>query len=151
MIEGVVVEERRVIPDERGWLMECLRCDEDIFEKFGQVYVSAVYPGVVKGWHKHRLQDDFVVCLKGMIKLVMFDPRKDSATYGEVDELFIGDKRPVIVKIPRGVYHGWKGIGEETALVLNCPTEPYNYENPDEDRLDPHESPIPYDWSRKDR
>ena len=48
MIKGVKIKNLRVIPDERGWLMEILRCDEDLYENFGQVYISTAYPGVVK-------------------------------------------------------------------------------------------------------
>jgi len=54
-IEGLQVTNLRTIPDERGWLMEILRNDDDIFEKFGQVYMTTAYPGVVKGWHYHKI------------------------------------------------------------------------------------------------
>ena len=40
MIEGVQVKKLRVIPDERGRLMEILRADDDIFLGFGQVYLT---------------------------------------------------------------------------------------------------------------
>ncbi|RLD16585.1 MAG: dTDP-4-dehydrorhamnose 3,5-epimerase [Caldiserica bacterium] len=150
MIEGVKIKKLRVIPDERGRVMEILRNDDEIFEKFGQVYLSTVYPGVVKAWHYHKIQDDFVCCLKGMIKLVLYDARENSKTKGEIMELFIGEHNPLLVKIPKGVYHGWKGISENEAYVINVPTEVYNYENPDEYRVDPYKNDIPYDWKRKD-
>jgi len=150
MIEGVRVKKLKVIPDERGRLMEMLRCDDELFSKFGQVYLSATYPGVVKGWHYHQKQDDNIVCVQGMLKLVLYDPRPDSPTRGEIDEFFIGVHNPMLVQVPRGVYHGWKCISEGEALVINCPTEPYCYDQPDEHRLDPHRNDIPYDWARKD-
>jgi dTDP-4-dehydrorhamnose 3,5-epimerase len=75
MIEGVKVKNLKVIPDERGRLMEILRCDDDMFVTFGQVYMTTTYPGVVKAWHYHRKQDDFITCVKGMLKLVLFDDR----------------------------------------------------------------------------
>ena len=71
MIDGVVVKNLRVIPDERGWVMEMLRCDDDIYTKFGQVYLSVVYPGVVKGWHYHKIQTDRFTVVKGMAKVVL--------------------------------------------------------------------------------
>ena len=49
MIEGVKVKKLKVIPDERGRLMEILRNDDECYEKFGQVYMTTNYPGVVKG------------------------------------------------------------------------------------------------------
>jgi dTDP-4-dehydrorhamnose 3,5-epimerase len=150
MIEGVKVKKLKVIPDERGRLMEILRCDEEAFDKFGQVYLSTTYPGVVKGWHYHKLQADHIVCVKGMLKLVLYDDREGSATRGEVGVYFIGEHNTLLVKVPKGVYHGWKCISESEALVINCPTEPYNYSQPDEYRVDPHRNDIPYQWERKD-
>ena len=150
MIEGVKVKKLKVIPDERGRLMEMFRCDDEFFTKFGQVYLSTTYPGVVKGWHYHKLQADNIVCVKGMLKLVLYDGRESSATKGEVNEFFLGEHNPLLVQVPKGVYHGWKCISENEAFVINCPTEPYNYSQPDEYRLDPHSSDIPYQWERKD-
>ena len=149
MIEGVKTKKLRVIPDERGRLMEILRCDEEIFEKFGQVYVTTTYPGVVKGWHYHKVQMDNVAVVHGMVKLALYDAREGSPTKGEVNEFFLGIHNPMLVQIPKGVYHGWKCIGQEEAVVVNSPTEPYNYEKPDEYRV-PFDSPtVPYDWEIK--
>jgi dTDP-4-dehydrorhamnose 3,5-epimerase len=146
MIEGVKTKKLKVVPDERGRLMEILRCDDEIFEKFGQAYVTTTYPGVVKGWHYHKVQTDNVVVVHGMVKLVLYDAREGSPTKGEVKEFFVGIHNPMLVQIPNGVYHGWKCISPEEAIVVNCPTEPYNYKNPDEHRV-PFDSPaVPYDW-----
>ena len=76
MIEGVKIKKLKVIPDERGRLMEILRADDEVFEKFGQVYMTTTYPGVVKGWHFHKVQSDNVACMQVMIKLVLYDQRE---------------------------------------------------------------------------
>ncbi len=151
MIKGVKIKRLKVIPDERGRLMEILRQDDKLFEKFGQVYLTTAYPGVVKGWHYHKKQDDNMAVVKGMMKIVLFDGRKKSPTYKEINEFFSGENNPILVHIPRGVYHGFKCISEEEALVINIPTEVYNYDNPDEFRLSPHNNNIiSYNWERKD-
>lgn len=149
MIEGVKIKKLKVLPDERGRLMEMLRSDDDLFLKFGQVYMTSTYPGVVKAWHLHKVQTDNVVCVTGMIKLVMYDPRDGSPTKGDVKELFIGEHNPVLVQIPKNVYHGWKCVSENEAIVINCPTEVYDYQQPDEFRLPYDSDEIPYDWSLK--
>lgn len=149
MIEGVKTKKLRVIPDERGRLQEILRCDEEIFQKFGQVYVTTTYPGVVKGWHYHKIQTDNVAVVHGMVKLVLYDAREESPTKGEINEFFMGVHNPMLVQIPKGVYHGWKCISLEEAIVVNSPTEPYHYQEPDEHRI-PFDSPdVPYDWGIK--
>ena len=90
MIMGVKTKMLKTIPDERGYLMEILCCDEDLLNQFGQVYMTTAYPGVVKGWHYHNKQDENFAVVKGMIKLVLYDRRPDSLTYGDVNEFFIG-------------------------------------------------------------
>jgi dTDP-4-dehydrorhamnose 3,5-epimerase len=150
MIDGVETKVLKRIPDERGRLMEILRNDDDMFKVFGQVYMTTTYPSVVKAWHYHKKQDDHIVCVKGMLKLVLYDGRKKSPTYNEVNEFFIGDYNPMLIKVPKMIYHGWKCISEEEAIVINIPTEPYDRKNPDEYRLDPHINDIPYKWERKD-
>lgn len=148
-IQGVELKPLKVIPDERGWLMEILRRDDPMFASFGQVYVSATYPGVVKAWHYHRRQTDHFACVAGMVKLVLVDTRDDSPTRGVINEFFLGTYNPTLVRVPNLVYHGWKCISPEPSLVINVPDEPYVYDEPDEYRLDPHGT-LPYDWTRKD-
>lgn len=126
--------------------MEVLRSDWELFEKFAQAYVTAAYPQVVKAWHMHKKQTDNIACVRGMVKLVLFDGRKNSKTKGEIDEFVMGEKNPLIVKIPPQVWHGFKNIGEEIAIVMNVPTNLYNYKDPDEHRLPPDTSKISYDW-----
>jgi dTDP-4-dehydrorhamnose 3,5-epimerase len=151
MIEGVKIKKLKVIPDERGRLMEMLRSDDELFITFGQVYLTTAYPGVVKGWHYHKKQTDNMVVVKGMMKIVLYDAREGSSTKGEVNEFFMGIHNTILLQIPPFVFHGFKCIGEEEAMVINCPTETFNYEDPDEFRVDPHENDIPYDWGRADR
>ena len=150
MIDGVKIKKLRVIPDERGRLMEMLRRDDDLFQKFGQVYMTTTYPGVVKAWHKHEKQADNIACVAGMIRMAMYDGRPGSPTFKEIDEFYLGVHNPLLVQVPAGVYHGWMAVSPEEAVIVNIPTEAYDREHPDEQRLDPHENDIPYLWKRKD-
>ena len=150
MIKDVTVKKLRVMCDERGRLMEMLRNDDEIFKGFGQSYLTAAYPGVVKAWHYHRKQWDHFVVVAGMMKVVLYDSREGSPTYGEVNEFFMGPHNPILLQIPPMVYHGFKCISETEAVVVNTPTEVYNYKEPDEYRVDPHNNDIPYNWARKD-
>ncbi|MHA1268795.1 MAG: dTDP-4-dehydrorhamnose 3,5-epimerase family protein [Candidatus Helarchaeota archaeon] len=151
MIDGVKIKKLKVIPDERGRLAEILRSDDkDFFIKFGQVYITTAYPGVTKAWHYHKKQWDNMAVIYGMMKIVLYDNREGSPTKGEINEFFAGIYNPILVQIPPKVYHGFKCISETEAIVINCPTEVYVYDDPDEYRIPPHENDIPYDWSRRD-
>lgn len=150
LIEGVRIRQLAAHCDERGRLMEMLRSDWPEFEKFGQAYLTTAYPGVVKAWHYHKKQMDSFVCIRGMMKIAIYDTRKGSTTKGLVNEFFAGEHNLVLIQIPRDVYHGFKCISEYEAVILNFPTETYNYKEPDEYRLPAHTKKIPYSWGRKD-
>jgi len=151
LIDGAKVKRLRVIPDERGRLAEMIRNDDkEFFIKFGQLYMTVGYPGVVKGWHYHKKQIDNFIAVKGMMKVVLYDGREDSPTHGEVNEFFMGEKNMLLLQIPTFVLHGFKTISEVEAILINCPTEVYNYSDPDEFRVHPHDNEVPYDWARKD-
>jgi len=149
LIDGVAIKELKVHADERGSLMEILREDDEIFEHFGQAYVSLNYPGVIRAWHYHKKQTDYFAVVKGMVKVALYDGRPDSPTYGVVQEFFLGERNNIVLKIPPGVLHGYKTIGVEPSLLLNFPTIPYNPAQPDEYRLPWNSDQIPYDWSLK--
>ena len=147
MINDVHIKKLKLIPDERGQLMEILRSDEEIFKVFGQVYMTTAYPGVIKAWHYHKKQDDYFTCVSGSMRLALYDARKDSSTYKEINDFMIGRDNPILVKIPKFVYHGFKCVGDKEAIVINVPTLPYNYKEPDEYRIDAFRNDIPYDWN----
>lgn len=149
MIDGVKVKDLKVMPDERGLLMEMWRSDDPDFKQFGQVYVTMVYPGVVKAWHYHKIQTDHFVCVSGMAKVVLHDDREDSPTRGETNEFVIGWQRQRLIIIPNGVFHGFTAVGTEPAMIVNTPTELYNYDDPDEYRRPFDDPAIGYDWGVK--
>ncbi|KPK47828.1 MAG: dTDP-4-dehydrorhamnose 3,5-epimerase [Dehalococcoidia bacterium SM23_28_2] len=149
MIEDVEIKQLTKHADERGYLMELMRCDDAIFRKFGQAYVSLNYPGVVRGWHYHKKQDDYFAVVKGMVKVALYDAREGSPTHGQVDQFFLGEQNSILLKIPVGVMHGYKTVSTEPSLLINFPTEPYDPQEPDEYRLPWDTDEIPYDWDIK--
>ena len=151
MIHGVAIKQLKPLVDERGFLMEMLRADDAIFEGFGQVYVTGCRRGVAKGWHYHKLQTDHFVCLSGRALVVLYDGRDESPTRGEVQEFILTspplpEPAPMLLKIPRLVVHGFTAHGCDEARIVNVPTLPYRYADPDEFRY-PWNSPEgPYRW-----
>jgi len=144
VIDGIVITQLRQISDERGKIMHMLRADDPQFEQFGEIYFSMVYPGAIKAWHLHTKMTLNYAVVVGMVKLVLYDPRPSSPTKGEVQELFLGEENYARVKIPPGIYNGFKGVGTIPAIVANCATIPHD---PQEIlRLDPYSKEIPYDW-----
>jgi len=148
MIDGVVVKKLKFIKDGRGKLMEVIRNDDSFFTRFGQAYVTTAKPGVVKAWHYHKTQDDNIALVSGRIRFGLYDAREGSRTHGEVMDILMDEENPKLVHVPRGVYHGFKGLEREESMVMNVPTEAYNHGEPDEYRVDPFENDIPFDWGK---
>jgi len=134
-MKGIIVKPLRKIPDERGSVCHMLRADDPDFKQFGEIYFSTVYPGVIKGWHKHTKMELNYCCIKGMIKLVVFDGRN-------FEEYYLGDKNYCLVKVRPEIWNAFQGLGTEEAIVANCASIPH----------DPNEiirkgvKEIVYDW-----
>ncbi len=146
MIDGVRVRDLVVHADDRGMLMEMWRSDDPDFERFGQCYVTMVYPGVVKAWHSHVKQTDHFVCVQGMAKVALHDDREGSPTRGETNTFVVGWQRQRLIIIPPQILHGFTAVGDEPALIVNIPTEPYDHDDPDEQRRPWDDPAIGYDW-----
>ena len=144
-IEGVKIKQLRTIPDERGKIYHMLRCDDEIFTEFGEIYFSQIYPGVVKAWHYHEKMILNYSVIEGMIKLVLFDDRKGSKTQGNTMEIFMGEENRILVQVPKQVWNGFKGIGVGKAIVANCASIPHD---PEEIKRKPYNE-LPYDWELK--
>mgnify|MGYP005838364981 CR=1 FL=1 len=146
-INDVIVKKLNKIPDERGTIYHMLKKEDEVFESFGEIYFSTIYPNVVKGWHLHSKMTLNYAVISGMIKLVLYDDRKNSKTRGNIMEIFMGEENYLLVKIPPGIWNGFKCVGTEKAIVANCATISHD---PNEiKRMDPQDQSIKYDWSLK--
>ena len=146
-IEGVRVLPLAVHPDERGWLFEILRADDAHFLQFGQIYLSAAHPGVIKAWHAHERQTDYQCVVDGRALVGLYDDRDDSPTRGQTMAIDARGEEPVLILIPPGVWHGYMTLGDQRCLVVNIPTDVYTPDAPDELRRDPHDPAIPFTWA----
>jgi len=147
-IEGIVVREVLHVPRDHGIITEMFRSEWDPTGlPVVHIYQSRLFPGAIGAWSCHAKTVDRLFVNQGNLKVVLFDGREESRTYQRVVELYVGDARPAFVILPAGVWHGLQNLGATDALVINYPTNAYNYEDPDHYRL-PFDSPeIPYTWT----
>lgn len=144
-IEGVEIKDLVIHKDERGFFSEIMRQSEGIFQdSFAQWSYSFNNTGVVKAWHLHERQTDWMCTLVGDMKLVLYDTREDSSTHKEIMEILMGETQGLkVVKIPPGVAHGYKVINGPMSIVYLTNRE---YDPEDELRI-PHDDPeIGFDW-----
>jgi dTDP-4-dehydrorhamnose 3,5-epimerase len=150
-IAGVSVREVRHVPRDHGVLTEIFRPEWDPTGKpVVHIYQSRLFAGALGAWSCHRTTTDRLFVSQGHVKIVLYDARDGSNTRGLLMELHAGDWNPCLVVVPPGVWHGLQCLGGSEALVINCPTEAYSYEDPDHYRL-PYDTPeIPYVWKVSD-
>lgn len=145
LIDGVLVTELRQICDARGAVLHMLRCDAPEFTRFGECYFSEVQPGAVKAWKRHRAQTQNLAVPAGQIRLVMYDDRTASSTYGQLQIVELGRPHAYLrVRIPPGVWYGFACVGATPALLANCADLPHD---PAESDVCPiNNAIIPYQW-----
>jgi len=149
LIEGVQVIPLHRIPDERGTIYHMMKATDPHFSKFGEIYFSTVYQGVVKGWHLHRNMTLHYACIFGRVKLVIYDDREASPTRHALMELFLGPDDYSLVVIPPGLWNGFKGMAPDYSIVADCIDIPH--QEAQSERLDPYSPEIPFDWATKHR
>lgn len=126
-IEGVIISPLEKCNDERGWLAEIFRTDEiDYATTPVMSYASMTHPGAVRGPHAHNYQNDFF-CFLGPsdFKIILWDNRKESPTFGNKMTVIAGQSNPCTVVVPEGVVHGYQNVGKEEGLVINFPNRLY--------------------------
>jgi dTDP-4-dehydrorhamnose 3,5-epimerase len=145
MITGVMVKKLVRHPDERGYFEELIRITDTFFaEGFGQLSHTFMVKGVVKAWHVHKTQTDWWFCATGKIKMALYDLRKDSPTYKELNEFILGNEPDnIIVKVPSGVAHGMKVLEGPCHFVYATSG---TYDSTEEGRVPYNDPDIGYDW-----
>lgn len=146
MIHDVKITPLKIIEDDRGKVMHMLRIDDQIFQKFGEIYFSTIYKNKIKAWHLHKESTLNYVCVKGIVKLVLFDNRSESKSNGKIQEIVMSKENYSLITIPKNIWNGFKGIGEDESIVANCLTLPHNEK--EMVRVDPFSDKINYDWRK---
>lgn len=126
-IDGVRLESRQMFLDARGAVLHVLRADTPGFAGFGEIYASEINPGVVKGWKRHSRVTQQLVAPRGRVRFALHDDRASSPTNGASASCELG--RPdayALLVIPPMVWYGWKCLGSETALLINCASLPHD-------------------------
>lgn len=150
-IEGVRFRPTRPVPHEDGHLSEVVRTSWDIIEApIVQVHVTTTLVGRVRAWGLHQRSTDRLFVVKGLVRIVVFDGRTQSPSFGRFSEFTVSERCPGLLTIAPNLYHGWKNIGTCEAIIINMPDRLYDYETPDALDL-PWDSEaagrlIPYRW-----
>ncbi|MDH4102089.1 MAG: dTDP-4-dehydrorhamnose 3,5-epimerase family protein [Thermoleophilia bacterium] len=144
-IAGVHLRRAPTHADERGTLSEIFDVRWGFTEDpLVYVYHVTIRPEQVRGWVVHRTQNDRLFAYAGVLKIVLYDGRTESDTFGRVNVLHLGEHDRALLSIPAGVYHGVRNVGDREAAFVNLPSVPYQHDDPDKYRLPIDNDIIPY-------
>lgn len=146
MLDGVKLSYPKTVFDERGTVRHIISSLDPDFTRFGDVYCTSVYKGVIKGWHGYYTKTLHYVVLHGIIKLVLYDNREKSPSYQDFQEVFMSHENYVRLTIPPGVFTAFRGLYEPYSIAVICTTEPYSEEGTIRLPIKTFE----YDWTVKD-
>ena len=147
-IQGVEIRPYDLWPDDRGYFLEVARMRQGLAAEFPaestQVSAALSYPGTIKAFHYHQHQTDLWVPAQGMFQVALVDLRPASPTYGVKNTLYAGALKPWQIRIPPGVGHGYKVIGDGPGMLVYVTDRLYNPK--DEGRIPYNDPSIAYDW-----
>ena len=143
-IKDVIITKLKIIKDERGSVMHMMRNDSNIFESFGEIYFSTIFKNSIKAWHLHKEATLNYACIKGRVKLVLFDDRTQSSSKGVYEEIILSPQNYFLITIPSNIWNGFKGLDEEESIIANCLNLPHNEK--EMVREDPFSKKFNYDW-----
>tara|TARA_B100000029_G_scaffold515265_1_gene621410 strand:+ start:568 stop:1029 length:462 start_codon:yes stop_codon:yes gene_type:complete len=146
-ISGVEIIKKNVITDDRGKILHMLKVDDNNFKQFGEIYFSYVYPKKIKAWHIHKKMTLNYVAAYGKIKLVLYDDRKNSKTFGKIQEIFLSNDNHLLVTVPPLIWNGFSSADDNLAVLANCSDIPHD--KTEILRLDYDDPKIPYNWNKK--
>ena len=127
LISGINIIPLNKICDNRGAVLHVLKSTDSHFTKFGEAYFSKINSGVVKGWKYHKKMTQNFSVPSGKLKLVFYDSRKNSKTFGVTNEIFLDLKENYnLLQVPPKIWYSFKCISEDDCLLLNIADIPHD-------------------------
>jgi dTDP-4-dehydrorhamnose 3,5-epimerase len=145
MIEGLKIVPKKIIPTDSGPVYHIMKASDPDFKGFGEIYSSEIFPGKVKAWKRHSKMTCNLIVLHGEVKLVIYDSREKSPTFGKIEELYLGPgKNYSLAVVPPGLWFGFGNCTEENAILVNC--APIEHDPAESEKLPADTHEIPYKW-----
>ena len=126
-IEGVVIIEPKVFPDERGYFSESFSQKKFVENICNTTFVqdneSKSSYGVLRGLHFQRApytQSKLVRVVQGVVWDIAVDIRKGSPTFGKYIGVELTEENKRQLFIPRGFAHGFVVLSPEAIFQYKC-------------------------------
>lgn len=118
-MQGISLNQLRIIGGEDGKVMHALKESEDSFIKFGEAYFSTVNCNAIKGWKKHTQMHSNLIVPFGEVQFVFYDDRGGSETQGCFFSVNLSTNNYLRLTVEPGLWMAFKGIGGGENTILN--------------------------------
>ncbi|HEY6502864.1 MAG TPA: WxcM-like domain-containing protein [Chitinophagaceae bacterium] len=139
LITGVQVTPLKHIPGNAGDIFHIMKNDSPGFDGFGEVYISTVKPGSVKGWKRHTRMTLNIVVPLGKIRFVVYDEGSK-----KIQEVILSPDNYNRLTVPPGLWMAFRCEADQESFLVNFANivhDPAEAEN-----LAIDNNVIPYEW-----
>ncbi|MBN2018179.1 MAG: WxcM-like domain-containing protein [Candidatus Cloacimonetes bacterium] len=115
--------------DDRGFLVEFMREDENYLNFKGQVYCSTISPGDIRGNHYHKYKNEIFCVMKGKLKVLI-----QKVGSRNIEEVVLDSNKENIdrILVLPGYAHSFENIGDEETILLAYGDQVHDHDNPDQ-------------------
>jgi dTDP-4-dehydrorhamnose 3,5-epimerase len=145
-INGVVLSQSSIVTVPGGDVKKLLRADECAYQGFGEAYLVTINAGVIKDWRLHERMTATLFLLSGIVRLVLFDPRKDSITHKKFQEILLSRSNQLRVTVSPGIWFAFRSESKADSLLLNIS----NILHDDNEVMRAQKNQISYKWPKID-
>ncbi|MBU0572439.1 dTDP-4-dehydrorhamnose 3,5-epimerase family protein [Patescibacteria group bacterium] len=116
-IDGLLIIERPIFKDGRGFFKEIFRLDaleEQIGKKFHFKQANHTFskPGVIRGLHAEGW-NKIIAPLNGKVFIAIVDIRPESKNFAKIETLTVDEKNPRALYIPKGLANSFCVLGNK--------------------------------------
>ena len=141
-IDGILLTPLNVINTSGGNVLHGMKVEDSGYSGFGEAYFSFVGTDVIKGWKRHHQMVLNLVVPVGIVRFVIYDDRKDSATFNNYQEVTLSKDNYQRLTVPPMVWMAFQGVGQQENMLLNVASIPHE---PNESDLKPLKE-LPFPW-----
>ena len=111
-IDGLIEIKLDTFEDYRGEIWTVFS-EEFCDHKFVADKITISEKGVLRGYHGDPYTAKLISCLHGSFQFSVVDLRKDSKTYGNVENFIMTDKEPSVILVPAGCINAHQCLTEK--------------------------------------
>ena len=118
-MEGVILKPLKKIFHQKGDIYHGMKKTDEGFVGFGEAYFSAVDPGQIKGWNRHKRMTLNLIVPIGSVKFVVSKNINDLINKNNILEVELSIQNYQRLTVPPGFWMGFECTSTIRSFILN--------------------------------